>query len=195
MSEVFTLREHLAFATTVSHTRRYGGSLSQVFASARPSGYSAPRQADSRNGSSKIFLVFRHGAGAGQDQRTHAPSDAPRHWRFCRGKFPLSFCETTRRGVRSHLPIRITNHRDRCPRRAALRDPYMGNATMTPVPCSYRDEDLLPVALGQPASDELQVHLGACTTCQDRVQHLKRESTDHCGGIRPERAACTHLRS
>jgi eukaryotic-like serine/threonine-protein kinase len=42
--------------------------------------------------------------------------------------------------------------------------------------CSYGEGDLLPVALGQPPTGELQAHLAVCTTCKGRLQHLQRES-------------------
>jgi serine/threonine protein kinase len=47
---------------------------------------------------------------------------------------------------------------------------------MSAVPCPYGEQELLPVALGQPPSGELQVHLDACSTCRQRVEQLQRES-------------------
>ena len=43
--------------------------------------------------------------------------------------------------------------------------------------CAYREEDLLPIALGQPASDELQVHVQDCPTCKQRLQQLESEAS------------------
>jgi tRNA A-37 threonylcarbamoyl transferase component Bud32 len=43
--------------------------------------------------------------------------------------------------------------------------------------CSYSEEDLLPVALGQPGSDVLQAHLMDCASCEQRLLHLKTESS------------------
>ena len=43
--------------------------------------------------------------------------------------------------------------------------------------CAYEEEDLLPIALGQPASNELQIHVSDCPSCQKRLEHLHSEAS------------------
>jgi eukaryotic-like serine/threonine-protein kinase len=48
---------------------------------------------------------------------------------------------------------------------------------MSQAACSFGEEDLLPLVLGQPASDELQAHLPGCAVCQELLLQLKSESS------------------
>src|ERR1019366_4161352 len=44
-------------------------------------------------------------------------------------------------------------------------------------PCTYGEDDLLPLALGQSASNDFQAHLEECPSCQQRLLQLKTESS------------------
>jgi hypothetical protein len=43
--------------------------------------------------------------------------------------------------------------------------------------CTYGEDDLLPLVLGQSASNDFQAHLEECPSCQQRLLRLKTESS------------------
>jgi tRNA A-37 threonylcarbamoyl transferase component Bud32 len=48
---------------------------------------------------------------------------------------------------------------------------------MALAPCTYGEVDLLPLALGQPGSDDLHAHVLDCPSCQQRLVQLRSESS------------------
>src|ERR1043165_4803400 len=51
--------------------------------------------------------------------------------------------------------------------------------------CSYGEEDLLPITLGQPVSFDLRAHVAGCPDCQQRLQELQSESSTIRKALQP----------
>src|SRR5262249_21293707 len=54
--------------------------------------------------------------------------------------------------------------------------PTARESTMSSGMCPYGEEDLLSVALGQQASDEMQAHVAGCSGCQQLLSRLREEA-------------------
>jgi predicted Ser/Thr protein kinase len=64
---------------------------------------------------------------------------------------------------------------------------------MSPGLCSFGEEDLLPLALGQPVSDELRSHAATCPACQERLQKLRNEASTLRRAMQGSETAPFHL--